>query len=194
MLNPTTVQASGCAGWLPSQPVLLYCNVVVLLLCHGEKSWVSFSVYCSQINHLFHFFHFLTSLKWNSRKENVGSLYLLNLDLKTISFTKSQCQNLNSNQKSLHYFWAKSGLQSDLVQVHSHWFLIHIIVSYFIKLKKKSWTPQNFIKNIYSSVLLCNGLYMNWLLDKKNCVLHYSKNIPNVTHFLLHMFLHTYPF
>ena len=134
MLNPTTVQASGCAGWLPSQPVLLYCNVVVLLLCHGEKSWVSFSVYCSQINHLFHFFHFLTSLKWNSRKENVGSLYLLNLDLKTISFTKSQCQNLNSNQKSLHYFWAKSGLQSDLVQVHSHWFLIHIIVSYFIKI------------------------------------------------------------
>ena len=58
MLNPTTVQASGCAGWLPSQPVLLYCNVVVLLLCHGEKSWVSFSVYCSQINHLFSFLSF----------------------------------------------------------------------------------------------------------------------------------------
>ena len=83
----------------------------------------------------------------------------------------------------MHNFWAKSGLQSNLVQVHSHWFFIHIIISYFIKIKQKSWTPQNFIKNIYSSVLLCSGLYMNWPLDKKTV-----SSITVKTYQMLHIF------
>ena len=159
MLNPTTVQASGCAGWLPSQPVLLYCNVVVLLLCHGEKSWVSFSVYCSQINHLFfHFFHFLTSLKWNLRKEKCW-LYLLNLELNTISFTKSECQSLSSKSvnksKQVAHFWTKSGPQSKLAQVVSHWFLIYIIESYFVKIKKKILNSLKFYqKYIFFSTVV----------------------------------------
>jgi hypothetical protein len=38
-------------------------------------------------------------------------------------------------------------------------------------------------KYIYSAVMLCSRFYMNWPLDQKNCVLHYSK-----TYQMLHIF------